>query len=418
MRMSFQIWQNLVIGALVLVLGVVVGQRYQPIPGLETDGRGYQSQQTLPSFNVLNTQAPEEFKDVDFDQFWEVWRALQQEYLDSGKLDQEKMLYGAIRGMTAALEDPYTVYLPPEQDQRAAEDLAGSFYGVGIELGYIDNTLAVVAPLKGMPADQAGVKAGDLILHVRDEAKGLDADTSGWSLSEAVDNIRGRKNTPVILTLFRRTNGAEPFDVELVRDEIVIPTVEVETIEHDGKRVAHLQLFRFGERTEGEWNEAILKIRQEKDQLDGIVLDMRNNPGGYFDGAIQVASEFIEGGTIVTQQGKFNSRDFEARGNALLADEPLAVVVNRGSASASEIVAGALRDQRGVSLVGEQTFGKGTVQDRKELDGEGGLHVTIARWLLPGGDWIHDGGIPVNIEVTDNPDTPEDEVVLRAIEAL
>ncbi|HEX7018221.1 MAG TPA: S41 family peptidase [Patescibacteria group bacterium] len=406
-------WRQVLITALIFILGVVIGHKgfeRNWFPFLRnTDGAPIH-------YQIVNAQQPGEYKDVDFQQFWEVWSILERDYLETENINQEKMVQGAIGGMTGALGDPYTVYLPPERDQRAEEELAGAFFGVGIELGYIDDTLAVVAPLKGMPAEQAGIQAGDYILHVKDEAKGLDEDTTGWSLSEAVDNIRGQKDTPVQLTLFRKGDNAQPFDVTLIRGEIVIPSVELSFVEHNGQKAAHIELSRFGERTKEEWGKIVNQILADR-EVDVVLLDMRNNPGGFFDMAIEVASDFIENGVVVSQQGKFSTQDFRAKGTARLADVPVKVLVNRGSASASEIVAGALRDQLQAPLIGEKTFGKGTVQDRRELEDGGGLHVTIARWLLPGGSSINHEGIPVDVEVTDNPDTEEDEVVLKALES-
>jgi len=405
--------RNLAIGLLLLTLGGVVGYRYGQ-SGIEAD--------KIPLSQIIKTQAPEEKQGADFSVFWEVWGYLDQTYLDSDKLDVREMVNGAVSGMTSAVGDPYTTYLPPKQNQRSAEDLAGSFYGVGIELGYVDETLAVVAPLNGTPAEKAGVQAGDLILHVKDTNKDLDEDTTGWSLNRAVEQIRGRKNTQVTLTLLRKNgeenNYGDPFDVDITRGEIVVESVKLEFVEHDGKQVAHLRVFKFGERTPKELNQAVGQILSQGYQLDGILLDLRNNAGGFFDGAIDLASEFIEDGIVVAQKGKFTQQNFNAEGKARLAKFPLLVLVNRGSASASEIVAGALRDQLDAKLVGENTFGKGTVQDRRKLSNGGGLHVTIARWLLPDGDWIHEEGIPVSVEAKDDRETEQDEVVLRAIEEL
>jgi carboxyl-terminal processing protease len=363
--------------------------------------------------------APEEYQDVSLKTFWEVWGQLEADYLRTEKIDAEKMVDGAIGGMTAALGDPYTVYLPPEEDKRAEEELAGSFYGVGIELGYIENTLAVVAPIKGMPADLAGIKSGDLILHVKDEAKNLDEDTSGWALTEAVSKIRGDKGSEVTLTLYRRAEEAsQPFEVKVRRDEIVVRTVELTFVEQGGKKAAHISLSRFGERTQSEWNEAVQQILAEQN-VDGVILDMRNNPGGFFDTAIDISSDFIEKGVAVSQKGKLLKQDYQVNGNARLVNYPVEVLVNRGSASASEIVAGALRDQKGAKLYGEKTFGKGTVQDRRQLSNGGGLHVTIAQWLLPKGDSIHETGIPADVEVADDLATPDvDEVLQKAIQDL
>lgn len=401
---------GLVIG-LVFILGTVVGSKYGSI--LNFDAKTNQVK-----FTLSNIETPSEHKNINFGQFWEVWGILTNDYIDTNQLNDRKMVEGAIAGMTAAVGDPYTIYLPPEQDKRAAESLAGAFFGVGIELGYIDKTVGVVAPLKGLPAEKAGVKAGDLILHIKDESKGLDEDSLGWTLQDAVDKIRGEKGTAVTLTLLRPTEKPEPFEVKLVRDQVVIPSVELSFVENQGQQVAHISLSRFGERTHAEWEEVVKQVLTKKPELKGVVLDMRNNPGGFFDGAIEVASDFMGDGVVVSQQGKFTSQPFKATGTARLKGVPTVILVNRGSASASEIVAGALRDNLSLKLVGENTFGKGTVQDRRELHDGGGLHVTVAKWIMPKGDWINEKGIPVDVEVADNPDTEVDEVLSKGIELL
>jgi carboxyl-terminal processing protease len=411
-QIAFQTARNILVGLLLLILGSVVGYRF---------GLRNQSPMRVPLSSIINTTAPQERENVDFNTFWEVWGYLENDYIEPEKLDAREMVNGAIGGMTAAIGDPYTAYLPPDDNKHAAEDLAGAFFGVGIELGYVDGVLAVVSPVKGTPAEAAGVQPGDLILHVKDTKKGLDEDTNGWTLDEAVENIRGEKGSDVTLTLLRKKDNetAEPFDVTMQRGEIVVESVEVAFVEHAGKKAAHLKISRFGERTETEFEQAVQTILSQRNSISGIVLDLRNNPGGFFDGAIDVSSEFIEDGTVVTQKGKFLQKSFPAEGRARLAGIPVEVLVNGGSASAAEIVAGALRDEVGAKLIGEKTFGKGTVQDRRSLTNGGGLHVTIARWLLPKGDWIHDEGIPVNVEVKDDPATADkDEALLRAIEEL
>lgn len=370
-----------------------------------------------PSDRLIGTAQPSD-KKVNFDTFWEVWNDLEQNYLDPEKLDAAKMVDGAIGGMTASLGDPYTIYLPPEDNQRSTEDLAGSFYGVGIELGYVDGTLAVIAPTEAGPAAKAGIQPGDMILHVKDVKKNMDEDTSGWSLDKAVSAIRGGKGDVVSLTIFRKDNGKDPFVVDLVRDEIIVKSVKLEFIDFAGKHVAHLSLSKFGERTQSEWDDAVGQILAQKGKLSGIVLDLRNNPGGFFDTSISLASDFFRSATVVSQKGKVETQDFPAKGQARLVGIPVVVLVNRGSASAAEIVAGALKDNIGAKLVGEKTFGKGTVQDQLKLSNGGGLHVTIGRWLMPKGEWIHDTGIAVDVEVKDNPDTKDDEVLQKGIEQL
>ena len=255
-------------------------------------------------------------------------------------------------------------------------------------------------------------------MHVKDADKELDEDTTDWSLNEAVNKIRGEKGTEVELTLYQKEDGAQPRTLSIPRDEIIVPTVELEFVEHNGKKAAHIQLSKFGDRTTSELENIISQILIERPNIEGIILDLRNNPGGFFDGAIDVASEFIDFGVVVSQKSKYYQQDYKVRGGARLSNIPLVVLVNRGSASASEIVAGALRDQKGSKLIGERSFGKGTVQDARELDDGSGLHVTIARWLLPSGEWIHEEGIPVDIDVEDDYETEHDEVVIRAIEEL
>lgn len=414
--------RNAVIGILLLILGGMIGFNYGRTGSLPLGMHlPFEESTQVSSLSLLTGDpTPPSEKNVDFDVFWEAWGLLEQDYLDKEKLVTKDMVDGAISGLTSSLDDPYTIYLPIDDNKRSSEDLAGSFFGIGIELGYRNGTLAVVSPLKGMPAEKAGVQAQDLILHVKDPNKNLDEDTKDWSLNEAVDKIRGPKNSVVTLTLFREGEGAEaqPFDVEVARGEIVVESVELKFVEHEGKRAAHISISRFGERTLNEWNAAVESIVSQKGNLDGVVLDLRNNPGGFFDRSIDVASDFVRKGVIVTQKGKYSSQNFSTQGKARLADFPLVVLVNRGSASASEIVAGALRDDLGAKLVGEKTFGKGTVQDVRELSNGAGMHITVGRWLLPKGDWIHDEGIPVDVEVQDNRETEADEMLNKAIEEL
>lgn len=409
---------TLISSLLLIIVGMYAQQRfvvvgnYLPSPSADT-----QVENDASFDQLVNFAQPEEKKQVNFQPFWEVWALLERDYLDKEKIDAETMVDGAIAGLTASLDDPYTMYLSPKDNERSEQELAGAFFGVGIELGYIDGILAAVTPLKGSPAEAAGVLPSDLIIKVTDPKKNLDEETTGWTLPEAVEKIRGEKGDPVTLTIIRE-GETEPLEISVIRDEIVVESVVSEIVEYNGKKVAHITLSRFGQRTDSEWEGVVKSILSQKNEIDGIVLDMRNNPGGYFDGAITIASDFIKEGVIVTQKGKVTKQDFEARGTARLADIPTVVLVNKGSASASEIVAGAIRDQNHSPLVGENTFGKGTVQDRRELSNGGGIHITVSRWLLPGGSWIHHEGIPVDHEVEQDYDTEEDEQLHGAIEQL
>lgn len=353
---------------------------------------------------------------ADFSKFWEVWKRLESSYVDPSKLDYAKMTWGAMEGLAQSLEDPYTQYLPPKENKQASEDLSGAFFGVGIELGYRDNSLAVVSPITGSPAEKAGVKAGDLILHLKDEKKNVDLDTRGMTLPTAVTYIRGEKGSPIILTLFRE-GGDKSFEVTITRDEIVVPTVELKFLEKNGKKIAHLELHKFGGRTDKEWVSKVAEIVAAKPA--GIILDLRNNPGGYLDGAVFVSSEFLSNGIVVKQEGRKSSETYSVDRRGSLTTIPLVVLVNKGSASASEITAGALQDNKRAQVIGEQSFGKGTVQEVQDLSDGSSLHVTIAKWVLPSGRWIGKEGITPDVKVDDNLETKDiDEQLDKAIEEV
>lgn len=372
---------------------------------------------------VINKDQPGKYREVDFSLFWRVWEELEKSYIDPTKVDSEQMVYGAIKGMTASLGDLYTAFLPPTDNKQNKENLSGSFYGVGIQIGFKDRRLAVIAPLEGMPAEEAGIKAGDFIFHIRDSVRGTDRDTDGISLPEAVSLIRGDKGTQVSLTVYRE-GLEEPEEITVKRDEIVIPSVELAFVSSADEElvgeVAHLKLLQFGERTEKEWEAAVSEIVSRERSLAGVVLDMRNNPGGFLNGAVDIASEFISEGTIVVQQGRSASETFSVSKRGKFFDIPVVVLINGGSASASEIVAGALRDRRSVQLIGEQTFGKGTVQVLRDFSGGAGLHVTTSKWILPSGQAINDKGLAPDVEVVleNGEDEEIDEQLEKAIAAL
>jgi carboxyl-terminal processing protease len=353
---------------------------------------------------------------ADFSKFWEVWKRLENSYVDTSKLDYAKMTWGSMQGLAQSLDDPYTQYLPPKENKQASEDLNGAFFGVGIELGYKDSTLAVISPITGSPADKAGVKSGDLILHIKDDKKQVDIDTRGMTLPTAVTHIRGEKGTAVLLTLYRE-GGSKSFDISITRDEIVVPSVELKFVEKNGKKVAHLELHKFGGRTDREWVGIVSEILAAKPA--GIVLDLRNNPGGYLDGAVFVTSEFLQSGIVVKQEGRNDTETYSVDRKGSLTTIPLVVVVNKGSASASEITAGALQDNKRAQIIGEQSFGKGTVQEVQDLADGSSLHVTVAKWVLPSGRWIGKEGITPDMKVEDNLETEEiDEQLDKAIETV
>ena len=341
---------------------------------------------------ILNKALPAK-KEVDFANFWLVWDKVAATYVDKSALDPQKMIDGAVVGMVAAIGDPYTVYLPFKENKASKEDLGGAFEGVGLQLGFKDNRLAVITPLEGTPAMKAGVKSGDLIVRIKDDKKGVDRSTEGITLPEAVELIRGAKGTKVELTLMR--DEAKDFiKVNLTRDTIVVKSVTIEWKD----KIALIKLNRFGDRTQEEWAEAIDKITAD---TKGIVLDLRNNPGGYLDGSVYLSGEFLPAGKLVVTQRYGDGEQIENKvaRNGRLLQTPLVVLINEGSASAAEIMAGALQDWRRAKIVGVKSFGKGSVQQPEDLPGGAGLHVTVAKWLRPSGEWIDKIGITPDVEI-------------------
>lgn len=414
----FPFIRTTIFAILLMTLGLILGFRYanegslfgQKISFFENLAKKTKTNNLSSLISSSNGKST-----VSMDTFWEVWQLLERDYLETAEIDENKMMDGAISGMVWGLGDPYTMYLPPEDNSKAEEDLAGSFYGVGIELAYIDGVVGIIAPLSGSPGEKAGLLAGDMIIHIKDENTGLDEDTTNWTLDDAVKNIRGPKGTSVILSIYRKSDNSNQ-DIKVVREEIIVESVTLEFTETNGKKFAHLKLAKFGERTLDEWNKAVTEITKQKDQIAGLILDLRNNPGGFFDVSIDVASDFVKNGVVVSQKSKYNTKNYNSTGKARLVGIPTVVLVNKGSASASEIVAGALRDDAKIKLIGEQTFGKGTVQDRRELSNGGGLHITVGRWLTPSGNWIHEDGLKVDVEVAQDYNTTDDEVLKKALE--
>ncbi len=364
---------------------------------------------SLVSFNIGKTVGLEaagsnlKTEALDLSLMWKVKDKLEQEFLEKDKLKDEEMTYGAISGMVSALDDPYTVFLAPKENKSSNADLAGEFGGVGIQLGYKEKNLAVMAPLAKTPADRAGVKAGDLILKITDKENNIDRDTAGITLQEAVELIRGKVGSEVTLKLFRE-GEKDTFEVKLIRDNIVVPSMETEWIKKGEKSIIWVKLYKFSEQIYNDWPKAVDNIISEKKRLGGdfggIILDLRNNPGGYLQASVLVASDFLKEGVVVTQKsadGKEEKYEVDtSRGNLL--NDKLVILINEGSASAAEILAGAIKGYGRGKLVGTKSFGKGTVQSPVDFPDGSGLHVTIAKWLLPDGKNIHGDGVTPDVE--------------------
>lgn len=366
----------------------------------------------------ITRDLPADKKELNFNLFWQVWDKLHNNFLKRDELDDAKLVFGAIRGMVAAAGDPYTTFLDPSEQKTTSEDLSGSFEGVGIQIGFRGTQLAVIAPLEGSPADKAGLKGGDFILFIHDEKRDIKKGTVGIDLPSAVDAIRGPAGTLVTLTIAREEVD-KPFEVTLTRAKIDVASVVLKFVNvSGGGQVAHLKLLKFGEATSREWEQKVGEILVAKD-VKGVVLDLRNNPGGFLTGAVYIGSEFIKSGTIVIQEdAKGVKQNFSASGRGRLTKFPLIALVNKGSASASEIVAGALQDTSRAKVVGVISFGKGTIQEAQEIEGGAGLHITTARWLTPKERWINEKGIEPDIKIEDKDDTQEDEQLEKAVEEV
>lgn len=355
---------------------------------------GYEKGKTENSgFTVQGiTDVGEKGSEPSFSIFWEAWEVLQDVHISAADVSAQDYIYAAVQGLAGVFDDPYTVFFPPTEAQKFKEDVSGKFYGIGAEIGIGDSGyITVVAPLKDSPAEKAGVLTGDIIIEI-DGTK-----TDGMSTEEAVNLIRGEKGASVVLTIVREEEVGSQ-EITIVRDQIKVPTIEVSYVGEDEK-IAHIRLFSFNENAFEQVSNALQEAKNQG--VDGVVFDLRSNPGGFLQVANQIAGLFVEKGTVVVTERFKTGRDreFTASGSARYKDMPLTILINQGSASASEILAGALRDINGTKLVGMTSFGKGTVQELIELSDGSSLKITIAQWEMPGGDILTEDGIAPDIEV-------------------
>lgn len=405
MKVKFPKTKNILVGGFIIFLSLAVGYTI----GIN----GFQA--NLSKFPKVKITRETPVKDLDFALFWKVWDTVSASYFDKSKLVSSKMVYGAIQGMVSSIGDPYTLFLPPSDNKITNEDLQGNFNGVGIEIGFKGTTLAVQAPLPGSPAERGGVKPGDLIANIKDDVKKIDIAGTNLSLAQAVDTIRGPAGSKVTLTLVRE-GVDKPIVVDLIREPINVPSITV-TYEGDDKNIAHISIFKFGGQTFNEWQKAVQDI-SSKSGIKGIILDLRNNPGGFLQDAVDIAGEFLAKGSVVVIQesGSGAKEELKTTREGAFVNSNIVVLVNGGSASASEILAGALHDDRKIKLVGDKTFGKGTIQEPQNLEGGAGLHITIAKWLTPNATWVNGTGLDPDVKIKDNPDTKEDEQLIQAVQ--
>lgn len=358
-------------------------------------------------------------ENVDFAPFWKAWSILEEKYVPTATstsvvTDQDKV-WGAIQGLAGSLGDPYTTFFPPQEAKTFAEDIRGNFEGVGMEMSVRDGVLTVIAPLKGLPAEKAGVQAGDKVI-------GIDgAPTGHMTIDEAVSTIRGERGTPVVFTIVRE-GVSEPLEITVVRDTIDIPTINTKLVGPDND-VFVIELYNFSSVSANLFRDALREFIQSGRHK--LIIDLRGNPGGYLEAAVDMASWFLpQGKTIVVEDagGKGTNQIYRSRGYDVFGDTyKVALLVDQGSASASEILAGALRDNGKAVLVGAQTFGKGSVQELVTLTPETSLKVTVARWFTPNGISISAHGLTPDYEVvltTEDVAAGRDLQLEKAIEVL
>lgn len=377
----------LLVGAVIFGLAFLFGFNY---------GKNYQTETEKMSLIIRNTTTSASTTPIDFEPFWTAWRKISENYITTGSttemVNDETRMFGAIAGMAASIGDPYTIFFPPVETKEFDEQISGQIEGVGMEIDVKDAVLTVVAPIKNSPAYKAGIKSGDKILKIDDRI------TDKLTTIEAVKLIRGKRGSSVSLTLFR-DGEKEPFVKSVVRDYINLPTVDTERI----KDVFVIRLYSFSQISPGLFRDAIREFYNTG--LNKLVIDLRGNPGGYLEAAKDMASWFLPVGEVVVREefkNKDNNQVFRSVGYNVFDDSlKIVVLIDSGSASASEILAGALRDHGKAVLLGTKSFGKGSVQELFEITNnpKTSLKVTIAQWLTPNGVSISSQGLVPDVEV-------------------
>lgn len=329
-------------------------------------------------------------ENLDLGRYWEVWGKIQTKFIGAQDIDKKEAIYGSIKGLVESLDDPYSAFLDPSETEIFTSDLDNELEGIGAELTVQDSELVVVQPLKGSPAEQAGLKIDDVILEIDGQ------DAGEFSFLDAIQNIRGKKGTDVTLTIFRSSSN-ETFPLTITRGQIEVPSVTTEEMD-DG--IFYMSINAFSNDTEKEFFEGVRQALLF--DAKGMILDLRSNGGGYLDASIDILGEFIESGevaVIVESQATRTREVIKTDGSARLKDIPLVVLINGDSASASEILAGALQDHGRATIIGTTSFGKGTVQEVERLSDKSSLRLTIARWLTPNETNVDETGIAPDLVV-------------------
>jgi carboxyl-terminal processing protease len=374
---------------------------------------GYSNQPEINKITSVINKNPQVETTADFSTFWKVWNILNEKSIYTKKITDQDRVYGAISGLASSLGDPYTVFFPPKENKSFSEAIAGSFEGIGAEIGMKDDILTVIAPLKDSPAYKSGIKAGDKIIKINNVT------TTNVTVDSAIDLIRGPQGTTVTLTILRLGEN-QTRDIVVTRDSIQIPTIDTE-LRPDGIFV--IKFYSFSENSASLFRDALIKFINSKSNK--LVLDLRGNPGGYLDSAVNIGSWFInEGDTIVSENSMDGSKPkvYTSHGPRLFNDKlKFVVLVDGGSASASEILAGALQEHGIATLVGEKTFGKGSVQELIKITDDTSLKVTVANWYTPNGISISLQGLEPDVKVPftqQDLDAKKDPQMDKAVEIL
>jgi len=351
-------------------------------------GANQERQKSIDISNNSSNSISTSGEKVDMKLFWDVWGILASKYVDPQALDFREMVYGSIKGMVYSLNDPYTTFLTPKENKEFQNSLEGTLEGIGAELTLRNDLITVVSPLKNSPAKKAGLQPEDVILKIDG------VDVNEYTFEQAVMKIRGPRGSKVILTISRKGHN-EPIDLTITRETINVSSVEWKMIEG----IALIELNQFGTKTKDEFSKTISEMLPKRPK--GIILDLRYNGGGYLDGAVDIVSEFIEKGKVVSVKKRNPEEDevIYVNGKARVANTPLVVLINKGSASASEIVAGAIQDYGRGKILGEQSFGKGTVQEVENLIDGSSLRITVAKWYTSNNNNISEVGIKPDIVV-------------------
>lgn len=375
---------------------------------------GYENRPAVEKIiNVLGKEPPPQFSEVNFDIFWDVWSQIENRYVDKTKINRKDLIYGAAAGLARSLKDPYTEFLPPQETKQFQEDIKGSFEGIGAEIGIRKGILTIISPLKDSPAERAGLKGGDKIFKINETL------TADLTLDEAVRLIRGSKGTEVKLTVLRDASDKTK-EFKIIRDTI---RVQILNTEKKADGVFVIKLNHFTQNASYEFRKAVEEFYRNDSKK--LILDLRNNPGGFLSVAIDIASWFLPSGEVVVREriAAGEKEPYRSNGYRLLESVPMVVLVNEGSASAAEIVAGALRDAKGTKLVGTKTFGKGSVQEVEPLPDGSSLKITVSKWLTPKGEEINGKGLEPDIKVEPPKDEKEGEekkdlIMEKGIEVL